>query len=155
MATTYTTYELGDSIAANSGGNAAGFPAQTVLVGEFDAARRVLAAADVVEVITIPAGTQVDRVAYEVLTADATMTVDIGDGATVDGYFADADIGTLGNNAMTALALTDGTPNTVTRFTGGKYYSSADTIDIYVPAAKALDTLKIRIYVVCTVLGLS
>lgn len=139
---TYTTYDLGDSIAATSGGNAAGFPAQTVLTGEFDASRRNLAAADVVEVVNIPAGTHVTAVFAEVLTTDATMTFDIGDGADPDGYVAAADAAT----AATVMGAG-------TLASSGKLYTAADTIDLAVPATKALDTLKVRIYVVCTVLG--
>ena len=118
----------------NGGGNAAGTPAADVLQAVFDAATLNLAAADVVELIAVPAGTWVEKVHYEVLTADATQTLNIGDGANVAGYVAAADVGTAANSGIGAGA-----------FASGKYYAAADTIDLEVPATKALDTLKIRV----------
>lgn len=139
---TYTTYNDGVTISASSGSNAAGSPAVTVIEGIYDAGRRNLAAADVVEVLKIPAKTQVLKVFYEVLTADATQTLNIGDGADVDGYVAAGDVGTAGNTAAGAGA-----------FATGKYYSAADTIDLEVPTGKALDTLKIRVCAAVVLLG--
>ena len=140
---TYTTYELGDSISATSGGNAAGFPAPTVLTGEFDSARRNLVAADVIELIDVPAGTLVKNVFYEVLVGEAAQTLDIGDGVDPDGYVAVAAVATAGSSGIGAGALA-----------GGKYYSAADTIDLAVPATKAYTVLRVRVYVECTILGL-
>lgn len=151
--TTYTTYTDGATVTASGGSNAAGFPAVTVIENIFDAGRRNLAAADVVEVLSIPAKTKVLDLFYEVLTADATQTINVGDGDDADGFFAAADIGTAGNKAALSLALTTGTPNTVTGYSGGKFYSAADTIDITVPSGKALDTLKIRFCAVVAQFG--
>lgn len=150
---TYTTYSDTTPITRSGGGNAASYPAVTVLENIFDASLRNLAAADVATVLDIPAKTLVMNVFYEVLTADATQTINLGDGTDPDGFFAAADVGTLGNKAMMSLALTEATPNTVTRYTGGKFYSAADTIDIEVPSGKALDTLKIRVCAVVAALG--
>lgn len=138
---TYTTYVGGEVVANGSGGNAAGFPMRTVLTGVFDTSLRNLAAADVLEVVKIPAGTLVESVLLEVLTVDATQTVNVGDGADPDGYVAAADAAVLGT-VLGAGALA-----------GGKFYAAADTIDVEVPATKALDTLKGRIIVACTIVG--
>ena len=138
---TYTTYSVGgETIAAVSGSNYAGSPVVTVLTGVFDASKRALAAADIAEVVVIPAGTYVMKVFYRVLTADATQTLNVGDGADPDGYVAAADVGTANNSGVGAGALAT-----------GKYYASADTIDIEVPATKALDTLKVVISAACVI----
>lgn len=142
---TYTTYSDGTTVTASGGSNAAGSPAVTVIENIFDAGRRNLAAADVVEVISIPAKTRVLNVFYEVLTADASQTLTIGDGDDTDGYIAGADVGTAGNAGCSALALTEAAPNTVTGYSNGKFYSAADTIDLLVPTSKAFDTLKVRV----------
>ena len=136
---TFTTYRDGRVITASSGSNAAGAPSVDVLVGEFDATQRPLAAADVATVINIPAGTWVQKVFVIALTGEAAQTINVGDGADPDGYVAAADVGTTGNRAMGAGALA-----------AGKYYTAADTIDIEVPATKAFATLKVRVVaVVC------
>jgi hypothetical protein len=149
VVTTQTTYTDGTTITASGGSNAAGSPSVTVIENIFDASRRGLAhdGTDyaVAEVLKIPAKTRVLNVFYEVLTADASQTINIGDGTTVDGYLAAADVGTDGNVGCSTLALTTGTPNTVTGYSGGKFYSAADTIDIVPHTSKTLDTLKIRI----------
>lgn len=138
---TFTTYLDGKGTAAGSGGNYAGSPVQTMLVGVFDAAKRSLAAADVVELINIPAGTYVTKVFYRVLTGDATQTMNVGDGADPDGYVAAADVATAGNAGVGAGALAT-----------GKFYAAADTIDIEVPATKAYDTLKVEVIVACVLI---
>jgi hypothetical protein len=117
----------------------------TIIENIFDASRRNLAAADVVTLLSIPAKTRVLNVFYEVLTEDATQTVSIGDGSDTDGFLAAADVGTAANTGCSTLALTTGTPNTVTGYSGGKFYSAADTIDLVVDSGKALDTLKLRV----------
>lgn len=140
--TTYTTYADGVTATVAGGSNAAGFPAVTVLENVFDASRRNLAAADVIELISIPAKTYVLKVFYEVLTADATQTLNVGDGTDPNGYVAAADVGTAGNNGVGAGA-----------YASGVYYSAADTIDIEVPSGKAYDTLKVRVFAHAVVLG--
>jgi hypothetical protein len=138
---TFTTYSTdGKTIAATSGGNYAGSPIVTMLTNVFDASKRNLAAADVAEVLNIPAGTYVMKVFYRVLTADATQTLNVGDGADPDGYVAAADVATAGNNGVGGGALAT-----------GKYYATADTIDIEVPATKAFDTLKVVVSALCVI----
>jgi hypothetical protein len=89
-----------------------------------------LASGDVLEVIPVPAKSLVMRVGYDVTTAEgATATFDLGDGSDADGYLNDVDLNTVASGVM-ALALTEGTPNTITGYSNGKYYSAADTIDI-------------------------
>jgi len=79
---------------------------------------------------------------YQVLTADATQTLNIGDGSDVDGFVAAADVATVGNTGMGAGA-----------YSAGKFYTAADTIDLEVPTSKALDTLKIRVSATVTLLA--
>lgn len=140
---TFSTYASGEAVLAKSGSNAAGAPAYTVFVGEFDASKRNLAAADVMQVVDIPAGTVVMNVAVEIQTVDATQTVNVGDGGDVDGWVAAASVATAGyaNGGGAYVAA------------GGKLYATADTIDIEVPATKALDTFKGRILVYGILLG--
>lgn len=142
--TTFTNYDDGGTlIAASSGGNAAGAPAQTVLTGVFDASKRNMVAADVVEVVNIPAGTLVSRVFLEVITVEAAKTVNVGDGADPNGYVAAA------STATAATLLGDGALVTA----AGKLYTAADTIDIEAPAGVAFTVLKVRIIVECTRVG--
>lgn len=139
---TFTTYSDGSTVAGLSGSNAAGYPANSVIMGEYDATKRNLAAADVATVLNIPANTYVHKVFYKVTGADATQTLNVGDGADVDGYVAAADVGTLGNSGVGAGA-----------FATGKFYAAADTIDIEVPATKAFDTLKVKLVAMVTFVG--
>lgn len=144
---TYTTYTNGDVVAASSGGNYAGSPARTVLEGVFDSSRRNLVAADVVEMVNIPAGFLVEHVAYRIETAEATaaQTFDIGDGVDPNGYVAAASssaaAGTRGNGAGALVVA------------GGTFYAAADTIDLVVPATMVCTTFKIRVFVIGTILS--
>jgi hypothetical protein len=89
-----------------------------------------LASGDVLEVIPVPAKSLVMRVGYDVTTAEgATATFDLGDGSDADGFLNDVDLNAVGSGVM-ALALTEGTPNTIAGYSNGKYYSAADTIDV-------------------------
>jgi len=135
---TYSTYPTGQTI-AHTGGPYASAPSFAILTGTFDASKRNLAAADVVELINVPAGTYVAKVFYKVQTADATQTLNVGDGADVDGWVAAADVGTAGNTAAGGGAFA----------AAGKYYTTADTIDLEVPSTKALDTLKVVVSAFC------
>ena len=138
---TYNTYDKGDTTIVG-GSNAAGYPGVTALTGEFDSSRRNLAAADVVEIINIPAGTIVDSVVYEVLVGEAAQTLNVGDGAAVGGYVAAATVATTGASGKGGGASL------------GKYYAAADTIDIEVPATKAFTVLKVRVTAFCSIAGI-
>lgn len=143
----YTTYADGTTVSAVAGSNAASAPARTVLVGEFDAGRRNLAAADTVVVIDIPPNTYVEQVFLDVITIDATQTVDVGDGDSVDGWGEDLSLATAGLvhdvdadfNAAAAQA--------------GKLYKTGGVIKLTVPVDKALDTAKFRVIAPVTLLG--
>jgi hypothetical protein len=79
---------------------------------------------DVLPLINIPAGSFVLPVAAKVLTVEGgASTVDIGDGATADGYLDGLDI-----NALTDTQSF--TADTTEAFGAGKYYAAADTIDL-------------------------
>lgn len=85
---------------------------------------------DILEAITVPAGYRATAVWVDVKKVEGgAATVDIGDGSDADGYLAAVDLNALGVTFMT-LALTEAAPNTITRYTLGKTYTSADTIDI-------------------------
>jgi hypothetical protein len=89
-------------------------------------------AADVLQLIDVPANTNVLAVGYVVETAEGgTLTFDLGDGDDVDGYVDGAD-GNAAGGGVSSLALTEGAPNTITGYSNGKYYSAADTIDMVV-----------------------
>lgn len=136
---TFTTYANGTST-VNSAVAAASFPVVTTVENTFDATKRNLVAADVVEMISIPAGTQVHAVYWEVLEVDAAQTFDVGDGTDVDGFVAAASAATATRGLGAGVAV-------------GKFYAAADTIDLSVPATMALDTLKVRVVAMVTMMG--
>ena len=110
------------------------------------------AAADVLQVWDIPAGTFIRRIAVQVITVEGgTLTLDIGDGTTTDGFVNGVDCNTLTNNigytasGGTTIVLTEATPNTVTAYSGGKYYAATDTLDII--NVDAADTAVVRFVV--------
>lgn len=144
---TYTDYiNGGPVIAASSGGNAAGAPAQTMLVGTFDAAKRTLttATSDEAVVLNIPAGTLVHNVFVDVKTVNGAGTVDVGDGTDPNGYVAGAD--------ATALGVTQGAGALVVP--AGTYYAAAGVIVVACPAvASDLTVLHVRVVVECTLVG--
>lgn len=96
---------------------------------DFKAAPKV--ATTVVPVLDVPAGTLIQRAGYTVITAEGgTAAGTLGDGVDPDGYIAAVNLNAAaGTQAISALALTEGTPNTVTGYTAGKFYTAADTID--------------------------
>ena len=100
---------------------------------------------EVAEAIDIPANCRVNHVRAEVLTVEgAARNFAIGDGASTSGY-----ITTQSANALaefhTTLLLTEAAPNTVTGYTNGKYYATADTIDILAVTAGGLTTCRIKV----------
>ena len=104
-----------------------------------------LGSGDVYEILELPAKTLVLRVGYDVTTAEgATATVHIGDGATASGFVSGANLNSVGSGAS-ALALTEGAPNTITGYSGGKYYSAADTIDLTLNHA-SIDAAVVRVW---------
>lgn len=82
---------------------------------------------DVFELITVPAGTFVHGVRVDVLTAQgAASTFDVGDGATADGYHDGLDA----NDATVNVYSWDEDGTKTEAFGHGKYYATADTIDL-------------------------
>ena len=82
---------------------------------------------DVFQLFKIPAGWFVHSVTAKVITAEgAASTVDIGDGATNDGYHDGIDM-----NSTSTWACSFDTDGTMTEaFGNGKFYSDDDTIDL-------------------------
>jgi hypothetical protein len=106
------------------------------------------AANDIDEVFRILAGTFVLAVFAKVVTVEGgTLTFDVGDGATVDGYIDGANGNTLGYAGSKPLALAEGTPNTlVEAFADGKLYTADDTIDI-----KVIDAADAAVIALCAI----
>ena len=102
------------------------------------------ASADVLQLFNIPAGTLVTHVQFKVTTVEgAADTFDLGDGASAAGYLSNASANALASGVNTLL-LTTGTPNTVTAYSDGKYYSAADTIDMVLDAELAVAVIEVR-----------
>ena len=101
-----------------------------------------MAASVVVEAVNIEAGTFVTSILTRVLEAeDTTSTFSVGDGVTPAGWDAAINMETVGNY----IPVT-GTDAYMTA--NGKYYSTADTIDITL-SAHAVDTGIVEIIVFC------
>jgi hypothetical protein len=98
---------------------------------------------DTMEVVNIPAGTVIESVVLEVITAEtsATPTINVGDGTDPNGWVAGASTATiaklLGAGAYVAA--------------GGKFYAAADTLDLEMPAGDDATTLVCKIHVICTI----
>jgi hypothetical protein len=103
-----------------------------------------LTSGDVLTAIALPAKSLVLRVGLDVTVAEGgTLTIDVGDGSDTDGYLDGVNANTVASYAS-ALALTEAAPNTVTGYSGGKYYSAADTIDVLI--VNAADVAVMRVW---------
>lgn len=94
-----------------------------------------LAASDVIEALTIPAGVVVSCVTVMVVSADSsTATIAVGDGADPDGF------------ATATAVATAGTVGTAGAYTlGGKVYAAEDTIDVTLgTAAPTAAVVRVR-----------
>lgn len=110
-----------------------------------------LAANDSLAILQIPAKTLVVAVGIDVTTADGTAsTVDLGEtGGDVDGWIDGHDCNTVGSACSMNSTLVEGTPNTYgPALGGGKYYGSADTIDMLFLTAPQ-DASVMRVWAVC------
>ena len=108
-----------------------------MMAAMIDTAVQNLAADDVWEAITVPAGSIVVAAGAVILTAEGgTLTIDLGDGDDIDGYLD----GSNGNSAGASYSSINGT----TAYSGGRYYSSEDTIDLV--AKNAADAAKIVVW---------
>jgi hypothetical protein len=107
-----------------------------------------LANGDVLEVLRIPAKSQVLAVGLDVTTAEgATCTVDVGDGTDPDGFLDGVNANTAAGYSSTSVALVEGAPNTLSPAYGfGKYYAAADTIDV--TTVNAADVAVMRLWAV-------
>lgn len=97
-----------------------------------------LTGGDVIEAMPLPAKSSVLAVGLDVTTAEgATLTVDVGDGTDPDGYLDGVD-----GNAVASYATLDG----ATGYATGRYYGSADTLDVTI--VNAADTAVMRLWAV-------
>jgi len=97
-----------------------------------------LAAADIIYVADIPAGTVVSGATLNVITADTgtTLTFDLGDGTAADEWVDGAD----GTSTGYAAQGTNGI------FDQRKFYSSADVLDLKIAtASSASDDWEVEI----------
>ena len=105
-----------------------------------------LTAGDVLEVIRIPAGTQVLAVGLNVTTAEGgTLTIDVGDGDAADGWLDGVNANTAAGYSSSTVTISEGTPNTISpAFAFGKYYAAEDTIDV--KTVNAADTAVMTVW---------
>ena len=102
-------------------------------------------AADVLQLINVPAYTRVLAVAWVVNTVEGgTLTFDIGDGDDPDGYIDGANGNALAGGDSGDMVLEEAAPPTMLGYAlEGQYYSAADTIDL-IPVNDA-DAAKITV----------
>ena len=109
------------------------------------------AAADVYQVIGIPAGTWVQKVAVEVTAAQTgSADIDIGDGDDTDGYY-DGLTGSVITNWTTSTPGLSGPTNAIvqTGYTAfGRIYPYADTIDVLANSPMSNVTFKVKAFCV-------
>lgn len=105
-----------------------------------------LTSGDVLEVIQIPAKTQVLAVGLDVTTAEGgTLAIDVGDGDDPDCYLEDADANDEAGYSSSQVTISEGTPNTLApALPWGKYYAAADTIDV--KTVNAADAAVMRLW---------
>jgi len=99
-----------------------------------DFSKTPASSAEVLSIFQVPKNTLVSRIAAICHRAEGgAAVVDVGDGSDTDGFLVDFNVNSVASSLST-LALTEGTPNTITGYSGGKYYTAADTIDV-IPSA--------------------
>jgi len=100
---------------------------------------------DVIQAINIPADTLVTEIIVHQETAEGgTATIDVGDGDNADGWLDGADINSSTTDAVYSSLKHGGTDEAYGK-NGGKWYGSADTIDVV--ANNNLDNAVIDIIV--------
>lgn len=119
-----------------------------VIENTIDFAAKPAGAGDTVQALNIPAGTRVLFAGHKVIKAEGgTAAGTFGDGVDPDGFIAASDLNAAaGAIQVSGLALTEGTPNTITGYSNGKFYPASDTLD-YV-TTQALDTAVVRFFAV-------
>jgi hypothetical protein len=107
-------------------------------------------AADTVQLFNIPAGTWVLLTTIHVVTGEgATCTVDLGDADSTDGFIDGGDIETAGVFLGNKLALTEGTPNTLTDtylFPGGRLCAAAEVISLVLGHDTDAAKITVRVF---------
>lgn len=120
----------------------------------YDFSKRTLAQNDVAQVLDIPADTWVSLVRWEITKVEgAARNFSIGDGVNAAGFVASTSANTLAEGVSGPISLTEGAPNTITGFSGGKYYSAADTLDVTAVTAGGLTTGILKVTAVMQLLG--
>ncbi len=133
MAVDYTGLSYGDSTINNS---------MVCISKDFSANDNNVdvSATGALELIKVPAGCWVHKVAINITTAETDdsndSVLDLGDGADADGWGVDI-------NAEAAAATCDF--DSAYHAAGGKYYGSADTIDV--TGSHDLDDIEFTLYV--------
>lgn len=104
-----------------------------------------LTSGDVLQVLRIPAKTQVLAVGADVTKAEGgTLTIDVGDGTDTDGYLDGVNANTVAGYSCTQVTVVEGTPNTLSpSMPFGKYYGAEDTIDVVLNNAADLAVITI------------
>jgi len=99
---------------------------------------------DILQCLSIPAGVFVIAVFTEVITAtDTAAAGTLGDGAGANSWDAAVDLdGTAG-------VVTFSTPGTDAYATTGKFYATADTIDIVMDQAVTITTGVVKVSALC------
>lgn len=112
-----------------------------------------LTSGDVLEVLRIPAKTQVLAVGADVTKAEGgTLTLDVGDGVDPDGFLDGVNANTVAGYSSTTVTIVEGTPNTISPAFGfGKYYHAADTIDVV--TVNAADNAVVTIWAIVADIG--
>ena len=114
---------------------------QFVIENTLDFATTNQTGSDVLQTLNIPANTLVEDCFYKVIDAEGgVLTLNIGDGADVDGFHAAADANVAGELVKSGGAYAKQT-------LGGRLYTAADTIDVIVSADA--DAGKVRIVAIC------
>lgn len=133
--------------------NAGQYPA-IVLENTVDAATvtTTISANQVDNLFDVYPGDVVLNVSAKVITVDAGVTADVGDGSDVDGYIDAVAVGTAGwyTSVVRAAAHTanatlaaEATTGLISGYGGGKVYTTTDTIDVKWLGA-TVDTGKVK-----------
>lgn len=114
----------------------------------FDLSVTNSASADVLQLFDIPAKTLIKSVIVVILTIeDSTLTGTFGDGDTADGWIKQpVNFESSVNTTFASGHLLEGSTTHEDAYHPGKYYSTADTIDVTM-SANAGDTAKFLVVV--------
>lgn len=117
-----------------------------ILHKTIDFSKTPATAAEVLSVIKVPANCFVFRPFFIVHKAEGSAgNFDFGDGSDTDGFLVDANVNSVAAGSPNP-SFTEGTPNTITGYSLGKFYTAADTLDM-IPSID-LDTAIITVGVI-------